>query len=259
MSRARRFLIASSLARLIERERGGVPVTEGYFSRLKDRTVFVRLEDQASCLVLVAGESGDGVEERADLPRAHAESLLDMTDRQAGYVRTSLSLGERTVQILNFTAPQPLALAVVEFEEEEEARGFHPPPWFGPDVTPDPRYRMHAFDRTRDAPATEVELTHAALDGLLDILEEGPPAMEPAPIEPASMETTPPETAPVEPASMVPGLHDVELHQDPDKPVRVSAKFETVLRSGLEQEAESVTIEEAILRQLARAQKMMSP
>jgi hypothetical protein len=41
----RRFLLASSLARLIQRERGGVRQIEGFFPEQRQRTSWVRLEE----------------------------------------------------------------------------------------------------------------------------------------------------------------------------------------------------------------------
>jgi hypothetical protein len=43
MSTTRRFLLASSLARLIEKERGGHRVIEGYFPIHADRSSYVQV------------------------------------------------------------------------------------------------------------------------------------------------------------------------------------------------------------------------
>ena len=47
------FLLASSLARLIEKERGGHRVTEGYFPDQPGRTTYVRVEEGMGSLILV--------------------------------------------------------------------------------------------------------------------------------------------------------------------------------------------------------------
>jgi hypothetical protein len=59
----------------------------------------------------------------------------------------------------------------VEFQNEEEARGFDPLPWFGPEITTEARYvnqslALRGIEQSQDAP-----LTNAALTALLDTLE----------------------------------------------------------------------------------------
>jgi len=56
MSTHRYFLIAPSLARLIQKERGGERVLEGYFPDQPQRRTFVRIEETGSSLVLEAVE-----------------------------------------------------------------------------------------------------------------------------------------------------------------------------------------------------------
>jgi hypothetical protein len=63
------FLLASSLARLIEKERGGHRVTEGYFPDQPGRTTYVRVEEGIGSLILVRHVSGEPVEEPTALPR----------------------------------------------------------------------------------------------------------------------------------------------------------------------------------------------
>jgi hypothetical protein len=62
------FLLASSLARLIEKERGGHRVTEGYFPDRPDRATYVRVEEGISSLILVRHASGKPVEEATSCP-----------------------------------------------------------------------------------------------------------------------------------------------------------------------------------------------
>jgi hypothetical protein len=53
MSITRRFLLAPSLARLIEKERGSHHVREGYFPEQSERSISVRVEEGTGTLILV--------------------------------------------------------------------------------------------------------------------------------------------------------------------------------------------------------------
>src|SRR5918994_2125875 len=87
MKAARCFLLAPSLARLIERERGvDRQVVEGYLSAKSGENQFVRLEADECHLVLpLLGPAGEVVEDPAPLPRAHAKALFDLSIGQISY------------------------------------------------------------------------------------------------------------------------------------------------------------------------------
>jgi hypothetical protein len=53
MSLTRRFLLAPSLARLIEKECGAYRLTEGFFPERADRSTYVRVGDGANYLMLL--------------------------------------------------------------------------------------------------------------------------------------------------------------------------------------------------------------
>jgi hypothetical protein len=53
MSITRRFLLAPSLARLLEQEREGRHVIEGYFPDRHGRSLHVRVEEGSGSLILV--------------------------------------------------------------------------------------------------------------------------------------------------------------------------------------------------------------
>ena len=55
MPQHRLFIIAPSLARLIQKERGGERVIEGYFPDHAHRSTFVQIEETRSSLILEAG------------------------------------------------------------------------------------------------------------------------------------------------------------------------------------------------------------
>jgi hypothetical protein len=64
-----------------------------------------------------------------------------------------------------------LDLISVEFERDEDVRDFQPSPWFGPEVTTEPSYQNRALALAGLPDTPDVELTDAALNSLLDVLE----------------------------------------------------------------------------------------
>jgi len=171
MSTSRRYLIASSLARLIRKERGGNRVTEGHFPNQSDRSSYVIVEGDKGSLVLITTTSGAPIEERTDVPRAHAEALLDVTSGKVDFVRSHLTVGTRDIHINRFVTPGPLDMIAIEFESEEEARDFRPLSWFGPDVTDDFVYHNRSIALEGLPPVPDVPISNAALNSLLDTLE----------------------------------------------------------------------------------------
>ena len=109
MSTSRRYLIASSLARLIRKERGGNRVTEGHFPNQADRSSYVIVEGDKGSLVLITTGHGGPLEERTDVPRAHAEALLDVTPSKVDFVRSHLTVGTRDIHINRYVTPGPVA------------------------------------------------------------------------------------------------------------------------------------------------------
>lgn len=75
MTAHRRFLLAPSFARLIQRERGGLRYREGFFPQQRDRSAWVRLDEDRGLLILtVAGPDGEA-EEETEIPLSYAEVL----------------------------------------------------------------------------------------------------------------------------------------------------------------------------------------
>ncbi|WP_246389443.1 hypothetical protein [Microvirga mediterraneensis] len=106
----------------------------------------------------------------------HAHALLDVCAGEVDYTRTVLPFGEGQALIDEILRPRILHLVTMEFSTEVEARSFHPPEWFGPEVTGDPRY-THQFIALRElAEAPEIPLSDAALNSLIDTLEGRFPA-----------------------------------------------------------------------------------
>ena len=172
MTMLRQFLMAPSLARLIQRERGGERVVEGYFPDRPHHSIYVQVEEDRSSLILSPHGIGGSPEERAGIPTSQAQALLAVAPSQVAYVRTSLLLGSRQIHLQQFTEPGPLCLLSVEVLQQETAE-FQPLSWFGPEVSAERAYLRRRIALEGLLPAPEVELTEGALNSVIDLLENG--------------------------------------------------------------------------------------
>jgi hypothetical protein len=91
---------------------------------------------------------------------------------QVAYVRTSLSLGSRQLQLQQVTEPGPLSLLSVEVPQQETEE-FQPLSWFGPEVSAERAYLRRRIALEGIPAAPEVELTEGALNSVLDLLDNG--------------------------------------------------------------------------------------
>jgi CYTH domain-containing protein len=171
MTVRRRFLLTPSFARLIQRERGGLRHVEGFFPEQRDRSSWVRLEEDKSLLILRKGGPHGEVEDQTEIPVGHAQALLEVCAGAVDYTRTALPIGGEQVLVDELVHPRALHLVTMEFDTKEEARGFHPPAWFGPEVTADRRYTHQAIALRGLDEAPELPLSDAALNSLIDTLE----------------------------------------------------------------------------------------
>ncbi len=191
MSVVRRFLIAPSLVRLLRKERGGTRTTEGFFAPQGGRTSMVRIEGQECHLILAVPGAP---EERTVVPRAHGDALLDVCPGKAIYERTTIPLGNgREAQIDRYTTPAGLDLVGVRFDNEDQARGFLPPVWFGQEVSSDAAYERSAIALQGAPRPGEVSLSNAALEAVLDLIEPRF-GLRPPPAPPPSAPPKPPES-----------------------------------------------------------------
>ena len=171
MTVRRRFLLTPSFARLIRRERGGLRHVEGFFPEQRDRSSWVRLEEEKGLLILkTAGPHGE-VEDQTEIPVTHAQALLAVCAGEVDYTRTALPIGEGHALVDEIIRPRVLQLVTVEFTSDAEASGFRPLEWFGPDVTADPRYTNQSIALRGLDEAPEIPLSDAALNSLIDTLE----------------------------------------------------------------------------------------
>ncbi|WP_146140162.1 hypothetical protein [Alsobacter soli] len=173
MKSARRFLVSPALARLARKERGiSDRSVIGYFQGQSDRQQAVEIGQQSSTLVLIT-KDGDGpaTEERFDVPRRHAEALLESCAARIGFERTRMDAGGRMVQITRLLTSQPVELIDVEFAEGEDPSRFWPPAWFGPEVTDDQTWSDRALAMEGLPSKATPQANETALSAFLDDIE----------------------------------------------------------------------------------------
>ena len=219
MSTTRVFLLASALARLIEKERGGHLVRQGFFPEQPNRSAHVQVAGETGHLILVSQPSASPLEEPVEISRSQAEALLDLTDGRIEYLSILTDIGSHSAAIRRFVAPAPLDLISLVFNHDKSARKFRPPAWFGPEVTSEPSYQARSIALAGLPTAREVEVTNAALHSLLD--ELGNRADEPKP--------------------------------QPSRPMRATEPSEQILDAETEQDLDRLAIEDSVIRDLARS------
>ena len=219
MSTPRVFLLASALARLIEKERGGDLVRQGYFPDRESRSAHVQVSGDAAQLILVSQPAAGPLEEPAEISRPQAEALLELTAGRTEYLSIPIDIGSHSATIQRFNAPAPLDLISVAFQHDKSARKFQPPAWFGPEITSDPSYRLRSIALAGLPSPLEVEVTDAALNSLLDTLDH----------------------------------HAGEPQPQPTRVARTPETSEPALDPEAEQELDRLNIEDSVIRQLARS------
>ncbi len=136
----RKFLLDGlpPMMRWARRER----IRQGYLALDGDTEVRVRITPQAAVLTIKAGRGGVRVEEEFVLDRRQGDALWELTDgRRVEKTRRRVRVGDAEVEVDEYGgALDGLVVAEVEFDGEQAASAFEPPPWFGREVTDDWRY-----------------------------------------------------------------------------------------------------------------------
>ena len=171
MTIRRRFLLAPSFARLIRRERDGLRHVEGFFPEQRERSSWVRVEEETGWLILKTVGPDGIVENPIEIPLDHAQALLKACAGEVDYIQTALPIGDGHALVDEIVRPLVLHLVTVEFASEAEAGGFHPLVWFGPEVTADPRFTHQAIALRGIDEAPKIPLSDAALNSLINTLE----------------------------------------------------------------------------------------
>jgi CYTH domain-containing protein len=171
MSFSRRFLVAPSIVRLLNRDLGADPVIEGYFANQPGRSSYVRLAGENGTLVLLTEAKGVIDEERTDIPRAHAEALLDVASGRVAFARILLGRRDFEIYLDHFIEPRGLSLATVSCDDAEAIGRFRAPSWFGEEVTSESGYHNRQVALQGPPPLPDVPLSDGALHECLDMLE----------------------------------------------------------------------------------------
>jgi adenylate cyclase len=142
----RKFLLdgVPSSMRFARRE----PIRQGYLALDGDTEVRLRITAKGAVMTIKAGRGGVRVEEEIALRDQQAEALWELTEgRRVQKTRRRVRLAgpadgaELTAEVDEYAgALDGLVVVEVEFPDEESARGFEPPAWFGRELTDDWRY-----------------------------------------------------------------------------------------------------------------------
>jgi CYTH domain-containing protein len=181
MSSTRVFLLSPALARLIERDRPGDLVRQGYFPEHLDRSTHVQVSGDAGHLILASHSARGPIEQAAEISLPQAEALLALSAGQVEYLSIVIDVGPHATTIQRFITPGPLDLISMAFGDDKTDRKFQPPAWFGPEVSADPSYRLRAIALTGQLAVPEVEILNAALASLLEALDSRDREAEPSP------------------------------------------------------------------------------
>jgi hypothetical protein len=209
---------ARSLTRLIEKERERHRVRHGYVLNRPDRGTHVQVEGEAGQLILVANHPDGPVDEVTDSPSSRSGASVAGCWAGGG-PECQPDHRPHTLTVRRFLTPGSLDLIMVTFVHSKQARKFQPLAWFSPEGTGDSAYQGRSMALSGLPSAPEVEDTDAALHSLLDTLggcvrSHPPQAVAPQPVSPS-----------------------------------VSAEAE----ADDEQDRSAITIEESVIRELARS------
>src|SRR5215213_6348518 len=105
MNATRVFLLSPALARLIERERAGHLVRQGYFPEHPERGTHVQVTGESGHLVLVSHSARGPVEDKAEISLPQAEALLALTTGQVEYGNIVIAIGSHTATVQRFVTP----------------------------------------------------------------------------------------------------------------------------------------------------------
>ncbi|HEX2257714.1 MAG TPA: hypothetical protein VHG92_13645 [Afifellaceae bacterium] len=171
----RRYLFASSLARLLLREQSVARVVEGHFPASQGRQSYVLFEDNTCSLVLISNPgSPDEEEERTEVPGKQGQFLLEVCAGTLVYHRAMVPIGGgRDAVLSSYSVPGSLHLIEVEFADRQQADSFMAPIWFGPEVTGEEGFDHNAMAIAGLPKQPIVSLSDAGLNAVLDILDFG--------------------------------------------------------------------------------------
>jgi len=127
----------------------GMAIRQGYVAEEGDAEVRVRITDSVATLTVKAGRGRSRTEVEVEIGTDEAEQLWTHTEgRRIEKVRHRVDVGAVTAEVDVYGgALEGLIVIEVEFESEEAADSFTPPPWFGRELTGDKRWSNASLAR----------------------------------------------------------------------------------------------------------------
>ncbi len=115
----------------------GVPMRQGYLAGEGDVEARIRITPDGARFTVKAGRGVARTEVELDVPVDEAEALWPHTvGRRLEKVRHRVAVPGGTAEVDRYGGPlDGLWTVEVEFDSEDAAAGFEPPPWFGEELT----------------------------------------------------------------------------------------------------------------------------
>jgi adenylate cyclase len=128
-------------------------IEQGYLAIDSEGEVRLRRKGEKLILTAKRGSGLSRAEAEIELDRERFDELWPLTEgRRLHKRRTVIPHGDLSIEVDVYGGElEGLMVAEIEFGSEEEARGFEPPEWVGPEVTGDERYLNETL-ATRGAP-----------------------------------------------------------------------------------------------------------
>jgi len=141
----RKFLLGGLPATL--RLARGQAIKQGYLALDGDTEVRLRTGSKAPLLTIKSGRGAVRTEVELPVAGHDAQALWDLTEgRRVEKVRRLMRLGAATAEVDEYVGDLAgLIVAEVEFADEQSARAFTPPAWFGRELTGEPGYANRAL------------------------------------------------------------------------------------------------------------------
>jgi adenylate cyclase len=133
----------------------GSPLRQAYVAVEGDVEVRVRGDAGRQVLTVKAGTGMERAEVEVDIDAAAFDELWEVAgDRRLEKTRHRIDLDGVTAELDVFAgALAGLTVVEVEFSSRREAEAFHPPDWFGDELTGDPAWSNAALARDGAPPA----------------------------------------------------------------------------------------------------------
>ncbi|MDX6692196.1 MAG: adenylate cyclase [Solirubrobacteraceae bacterium] len=112
-------------------------IRQGYIALDGDTEVRVRLTPRACTLTIKRGHGQTRIEEEIALERARADALWELTEgRRVEKIRRRMRADGVEIEVDEYSGSlDGLVVAEIEFDDEDAAMDFRPPPWLGREVT----------------------------------------------------------------------------------------------------------------------------